>query len=479
MKERETYPGKTYAVRSADGCTITDINGDLIKECAAGQDYFVADVSRIFVSDDNAKVQQVFNLAPQQRLTILGVLGGGVPVWLTQLNTELTAMLDGSAFETAWLAGKKQLIVHTDRVDDDMLAAVLSTAYAAVPAGVEVVQYNHILEISWRDINKYAACTTAAEMKAVNPDYKNDLTSSGAWVYPIPSMVSGSSLFSGAENMKSFEADISHLTNINSMFYCSGLDSEVVIRNALVTVATGVLAGSNNYGFYTHVTLDLPNVTDITHICYHSSATLQVVKGNLDKVQIADAAFFGRYATDYYSILDFQIPLPSLSDGRQMFNRMGLTKASVLLICDSIPPYEDGSTHDILLGIHRDLQADEEVLAAIERANGKGWTVSVQWNGHWVSLPKAATTYSLRRPAAPPVYAMLKRDANGEFVDATNTRYMVDWFHELHRADGVEPEELGYTLFESLEAALTEWGLTEYMEIPEEPKDEFLTPTEQ
>lgn len=76
MKERETYPGKTYAVRSADGCTITDINGDLIKECAAGQDYFVADVSRIFVSDDNAKVQQVFNLAPQQRLTLLGVLGG-------------------------------------------------------------------------------------------------------------------------------------------------------------------------------------------------------------------------------------------------------------------------------------------------------------------------------------------------------------------------------------------------------------------
>lgn len=91
MKERETYPGKTYAVRSADGCTITDINGDLIKECAAGQDYFVADVSRIFVSDDNAKVQQVFNLAPQQRLTILGVLGGnsggsGLPTGYKQVE---------------------------------------------------------------------------------------------------------------------------------------------------------------------------------------------------------------------------------------------------------------------------------------------------------------------------------------------------------------------------------------------------------
>ena len=43
--------------------------------------------------------------------------------------------------------------------------------------------------------NKYAACTTVDEVKAVNADYANDLTVDGAWEYSLANLVNGSSLF--------------------------------------------------------------------------------------------------------------------------------------------------------------------------------------------------------------------------------------------------------------------------------------------
>ena len=76
------------------------------------------------------------------------------------LDSELTALLGETKFATSYLWYNKQLVVHTDRVDESMLEVVKATAEAAVPAGVKVVQYNHHMEISWRDINKYAECET-------------------------------------------------------------------------------------------------------------------------------------------------------------------------------------------------------------------------------------------------------------------------------------------------------------------------------
>ena len=82
MKTETTFPGKTYAVTSQNGCTVTTEDGTTLVEAEAGkQAYFVAVGGKVTLSDDAAIVTQVFKLAPQQRLTLLGVLGGndGLP----------------------------------------------------------------------------------------------------------------------------------------------------------------------------------------------------------------------------------------------------------------------------------------------------------------------------------------------------------------------------------------------------------------
>ena len=74
----KTTPGKTYVVESANDCTVTNPNtlAVALTVIAGAQGYFVATAQEYEVSDDAARVVQVFKLAPWQRLTLLGVLGG-------------------------------------------------------------------------------------------------------------------------------------------------------------------------------------------------------------------------------------------------------------------------------------------------------------------------------------------------------------------------------------------------------------------
>lgn len=81
MKTRETTPGKTYSVHTSSGCTVSDKNG-WSKTIDAPDGYFTAHAGEVTIDgDDAADVRELFKLAPQQRLAILGVLGGdtGLP----------------------------------------------------------------------------------------------------------------------------------------------------------------------------------------------------------------------------------------------------------------------------------------------------------------------------------------------------------------------------------------------------------------
>lgn len=81
MKTRETTPGKTYSVHTSSGCTVSDKNG-WSKAIDAPDGYFTAHAGEVTIDgDDAADVREVFKLAPQQKLALLGVLGGGVPAW--------------------------------------------------------------------------------------------------------------------------------------------------------------------------------------------------------------------------------------------------------------------------------------------------------------------------------------------------------------------------------------------------------------
>lgn len=80
MKKRETYPGKTYAVTSIGGCNVyaDEAGTQLIKTLNAGQDYFVAMGSVVWIDSEAAAVVECFNSAPA------AVQGGGVSITVDQ-----------------------------------------------------------------------------------------------------------------------------------------------------------------------------------------------------------------------------------------------------------------------------------------------------------------------------------------------------------------------------------------------------------
>lgn len=459
MKDPITTPGKTYAVTSPNGCTVTTEDGLTLAEIEAGkQGYFVAVSGKVQLSDDSAILTQLFKLAPQQKLAILGVLGGGDPAWLKALRAELTAMLDGSAFELAWLAKENMLVVHTDRVDDAMLAAVKATAESAVPAGVEIVQYNHNMEISWRDINKYAECTNIEDMLAVNPDFKNDVTSDGAWIYPLPEMVNFNQRYPnndyrdcglvGSKTVKIVDIVLPKALSLESCFRDMPNLEHLKVSATAATTTNSTWSSSVNIKtieFY------LPKAGQIhcgTVSGIGGSRMLEYVK---IYAPLATTAEF-RYCPKLTTI---DAEFPSLSDVIPTYGGFAtgaiLNKESVLKVLTSIPAYTSG-THRLQFGVHVDHKTDSEVLEAIANAESKGWTLTVQWNG--TPTAQASVTYGLRKP---PIYA---RVSEMERPDGTTER-VLDWGHYV-------TDPTGYEEFRSVEAA------REYFGLPEEP----LTETE-
>ena len=449
MKTRETTPGKTYSVHTSSGCTVSDKNG-WQKTIDAPDGYFTAHAGEVTIDgDDAADIRELFKLAPQQKLALLGVLGGGDPAWFKALREELTAMLDGSAFELAWLAGKKQLVVHTDRVSDDMLAAVKATAEAAAPAGAEVVQYNHNVEVSWRDINKYAECSSREDMLAVNPDYKNDFTRDGEWIYPLTKMEVCSNrygtppwyLFEGV-NQRRFSTEMPAATNVYRMFYGASFDEVRVTLPNFTDQSQGVIFGNANIK---KAVLVAPKWQDMGWLCNGACIETLEIDAPVTKLDIM-APNKGKYVLKNVRLTTTQL---STADGA--FQKAQLTRESALHILGILPTYTSGS-HPLTIGIHVDYQNDDEVLAAIANAEANGWTMTVQWNG--TPTAQASVTYGLRKP---PIYAKV---AELERPGGTTER-VLDWGHYV-------TDPTGYEEFRSVEAA------REYFGLP----DETLTKTE-
>lgn len=353
------------------------------------------------------------------------------PATMLLVRDELMSLLgDASLFDID--TDGQIIIVHTDRLADDQLAAVTDMLGRFVPVFIEVVQYNHNMEISWRDINKYAECVTVEDMLAVNPDYKNDLTSEGEWVYPLSELQSEQNLFANSPMLK-FSSNFPKVKTFYNTFQLSALPGEVVINAESATSANRLLNQTN----ITKATLNLPNATDINRVCNYCFQ-LEELRGNLNKAIGGEAAF---YRCEKLRV--FEIELPSLSNGNYFFTAAKLNKDSALRVLNSIPSYTSG-THTLTLGIHIDHQQDEEVLAAISDAEAKGWTLTVQWNGTPTSTASMLRFGQL-------IYAKV---GEHELPDGTTER-VLDWGHYV-------TNETGYETFRSLESAY------EYFDLPAE-----------
>lgn len=346
-----------------------------------------------------------------RKATILTYLSVKVPYTWRVLKQMLVPVLGGEdKFEMEYFNDEYKLVLHTDRLNDTMLATVSDLLERVLPQNIEVVRYNHNIEISWRDINKYAECTNIADMLAVNPDYKKDLTSEGDWVYPLTNLQDGGVLFLGVKG-RFIKLDAPSTTNTYHMFEGGEWeDAELVSReiNSIFTAGTA---------------------RKLTIICTGSPKAVgaYAFAGNFDTLELyvptatnMDMPY--NASQGKYELRNVKLTLGKLESASNAFAKFRLSKESTLHVLNEVLPlWTDNKVHPITIGIHVDHKTDEEVLEAIANAEAKGWTLTVQWNG--------TPTSGIATTDLEEIYAKVTESEHGEYVNENGNRCMLDWGH--------------------------------------------------
>ena len=326
---------------------------------------------------------------------------------------------------TISLPWEAQLVQHNAEVE-----AALETARSK--GWLMKVQYREA-EPDGVIYNKYATCASVADMQAVNADYKQDLTADGEWLYPLEKLKTATSVFNGAKELKIWRMNLPAVTSIPDGFGESGLTE----FNATIS-ASNINAVLYKCNDLEQIELDAPNAT--AGINAFGSSPARRIKVNLPKLQNGHLL-----CGNCSNLEDFDGTLPSVTNLTSAFSNCVLNKASVLRIIDSLLSFTDGATHALTLGIHVNNKSDEEVLAAIENAEAKGWSVAVQWNG--AAGTSTASTYGLRRQ---PIYA---KASTLEMPDGA-VKSILDWGHYV-----TNWEENGYREFTTVEEAKEYFGI--------------------
>ena len=350
------------------------------------------------------------------------------PATMLLVRDELLSILGDASLFDLDTDGQK-IIVHTDRLEDELLAQVTDMLARFVPGFIEVVQYNHNMEISWRDINKYAECVTVDDVVSVNSDYMYDVPSDGRWVYPLTSLKSA---YDGVRDWG--------LSGLFSDYRKIYSDSPLRFIDLNLPVCT-----SANYLLYENrtvkeVSLSMPALRKVSNLL--GGKAVEKVKLYLPEVTTVG---FGTEGNPLSGLTDLEVFWPKLNTQSGNFLQSAkLNKKSAIHVLESLPTWTTG-THNATIGIHRDHKTDDAVLAAIADAEAKGWTLSVQWNPDGGSYVTPATTYGLRKP---PIYAKV---AEYERPDGTTER-VLDWGHYV-------TDPTGYEEFSSVEEAREHYGL--------------------
>ena len=324
-----------------------------------------------------------------------------------------------------------------------------------VPAALQVAaDRGWTITVQYRDpeadnayYNKYAACETVADMRAVNADYKNDLTAEGEWIYELSKLTDGTTVFHGSP-VKSFPAGFAFpsLTKVNSGGWDSGMFRECNVEFSNPN-AFPVLTNADRMFHQAIVTL--PEDMDFSHVTtavgMFNGANLQTYTFPGVWTALQNATHLTRNSTrSQFSRLNSGFP--SLQTGLEMFPYSQFDKESALLLLTSLPAYTSGA-HPLQVGIHVDHQIDEDVVSAIAEVEAKGWTLTVRWNG--TATAQAASTFGMRQP----VFARL-----GEpLEDGTPT---LDWGHYV-----TNWEQNGYQEFSSVEEAEEHFNINQSEEV--------------
>lgn len=369
-----------------------------------------------------------------RKATILTYLSVKVPYTWRVLKQMLVPILGGEdKFVMEYFNDEYKLVVHTDRLNDAMLATVSDLLERVLPQNIEVERYNHHIEVSWRDINKYAECVTAEDLYNVNP---------------AVNQARGQEIHSNQSAMGWQFLDVCSDGSIPYSFdKLTDIDSEENGHNCFIGVY-GIL------GFIERMELNLPaltrfyghnnvkelilNAPNLLRIEETYASRLRHFKCNSQKIEIISNMAWTS------PIESIECDFPKLRTGTFSNANGILNKESVLRICNTIPSWSSGS-HPLKIGIHIDHQQDEEVLAAIANAEAKGWTLNVQWNG--------TPTSGISLMDLEEIWCKVTESEYGDYTDETGKRVSLDWGHYV--TDTSE-----YKLFYSLVEAEQYFKLT-------------------
>lgn len=451
-----SIPFRVDSLGKSTPAWLCDLNSSLWNILEGGEKNFITEYlpgdSKLVVHTDRiddemmTAVTDLLEKVVSQSIEIL-IVNDLAFIWIDPLNTELTDLLDGSQFETAWLADENTLVVHTDRVDDELLEAVRTTSESYMPAGVTLVQYNHNMEISLRDINKYAECVTKDDMLAVNADYPNDVTSEGEWIYPLTNLNANGIFRSTAGNIKRLVYDAPSLSGLR-YDNISGLPNVQEIVVNCPSYVGYVMTGATGRKWNDFV-VNCPNLEKITVLALSDDFD------NLD-----------RFFYNNPKLKEIELPkLPKLCNASLFCLESQLSKRSVLPFLKEVIINATTGLRDLGLGIHIDHKTDEEVLAAIDAATANGWRLTVRWNG--TATASTASTLSLldEEEEIDPIYArIVEEPERGDYVTPEGTRVIIDWGHLITSPDGKTPEEMGYEQYVSIGEVMYKHNLSYYTE---------------
>lgn len=294
------------------------------------------------------------------------------------------------------------VIVHTDRIEDEKFSLVNEIVDENRGNG-KINTYNHHIEISWRDINRFVEFVDRNALLASLPNGSlgEFLTSDGWWIYPIPNLVHNTYEFFNQGVFPTVRAKVTHV-DVDGGFF-------------------------GNYGGYW---------VNCAYVLNYATRLEYVKLTNCRPIYM-----LGWFA-DCTSLRHVEIDYSNMS--RRLggcFYRCQLDKESVLL--NNLPQcsltYEPDKAFD--LGIHIDHQNDEEVLATISNIEAKGWVLTVQWNG---TPTNTASTFGFGQL----IYAKV---GEHELPNGTTEKYL-NWGHYV-------TDSTGYETFRSLESAYEYFNL--------------------
>jgi hypothetical protein len=190
------------------------------------------------------------------------------------------------------------------------------------------------------------------------------------------------------------------------------------------TDASSAFWGQHRIG---KITLYAPKCTKIIDLfspmMYNQYADAPRMSLTLGDVTHAEYAF---YRCKRVPDGDFPSEWRFLKYGNQMFSDCELGRDLAISVLNSLQTATEETGTNIwciTMGIHVDHKTDEEVLAAIEAAEARGWTVAVQWNG--TATAAAASTYGMRRAG---IYARrCEAEEEGEQASLEWAHYVTNW----------------------------------------------------